>query len=270
MTWNATASQTRRHPTASDRPAELSTADVVRLTGTTSRTLRHYDAIGLLPPSRVGYGGLRFYDSDALVRLQRILLLRELDVPLKGIAAALDGHRDTAAALERHVAELAAERDRLSRLISAVHHTIDAMKKGATPMATKMFDGFDHTQYREEVETRWGKDAYRRSNNWWESLSDADKQGFKNESAALITDWAAVSATSPDVSAPQVRALARRQHAWIAAAWGGKTPGKDAFIGLGDLYVSDPRFGATYTAEGREFAQFVRDAMVDFAEAELD
>ena len=27
-------------------------------------------------------------------------------------------------------------------------------------MAEEMFDGFDHTQYKEEVEERWGKDAY--------------------------------------------------------------------------------------------------------------
>ncbi|MBN8881039.1 MAG: MerR family DNA-binding transcriptional regulator, partial [Salana multivorans] len=47
--------------------------DVVRRTGVTSRTLRHYDAIGLLPPSFVAVGGIRHYDDDALVRLQRIL-----------------------------------------------------------------------------------------------------------------------------------------------------------------------------------------------------
>ena len=27
-------------------------------------------------------------------------------------------------------------------------------------MAEDMFDGFDHTQYKDEVEERWGKDAY--------------------------------------------------------------------------------------------------------------
>jgi len=27
-------------------------------------------------------------------------------------------------------------------------------------MAEKMFDGFDHTRYKDEVEERWGQDAY--------------------------------------------------------------------------------------------------------------
>ena len=61
---------------------EASIQEVARLTGTTSRTLRHYDAIGLLAPSRVGDNGYRWYDDDALVRLQRILLLRDLGLGL--------------------------------------------------------------------------------------------------------------------------------------------------------------------------------------------
>ncbi|MET0954451.1 MAG: MerR family transcriptional regulator, partial [Cryobacterium sp.] len=56
--------------------------DIARLAGTTSRTLRHYGAEGLLPPSRIGQNGYRYYDERALVRLQRILLLRELGLGL--------------------------------------------------------------------------------------------------------------------------------------------------------------------------------------------
>ena len=47
------------------------------MSGVTSRTLRHYDAVGLLPPARVGADGRRHYGRKELLRLQRILLLRE-------------------------------------------------------------------------------------------------------------------------------------------------------------------------------------------------
>ena len=40
-------------------------------------------------------------------------------------------------------------------------------------MAQDMFDGFDHTQYKDEVEQRWGKDAYATSDAWWRGMSDA-------------------------------------------------------------------------------------------------
>ena len=51
--------------------------------GVTSRTLRYYDEIGLLKPSRVGDNGYRYYDDEALLRLQQILLYRELGMPLE-------------------------------------------------------------------------------------------------------------------------------------------------------------------------------------------
>lgn len=36
------------------------------MTGTTSRTLRHYDAIGLLPPTYIADNGYRYYDETGL------------------------------------------------------------------------------------------------------------------------------------------------------------------------------------------------------------
>ena len=61
---------------------QWSIQEVARLTGVTSRTLRHYDAIGLLTPASVGTGGVRWYGERELVRLQRVLVLRGLGVPL--------------------------------------------------------------------------------------------------------------------------------------------------------------------------------------------
>ncbi|MGH9217613.1 MAG: MerR family transcriptional regulator, partial [Acidimicrobiales bacterium] len=65
---------------------EWSIQDLARAAGTTSRTLRHYGEVGLLEPSRVGSNGYRYYDQDSLVRLQRILLLRDLGLGLPAIA----------------------------------------------------------------------------------------------------------------------------------------------------------------------------------------
>ena len=54
---------------------ERSIQELAKLAGTTSRTLRHYDEIGLLKPSSIGANGYRYYDDRSLVRPQRILLL---------------------------------------------------------------------------------------------------------------------------------------------------------------------------------------------------
>lgn len=60
---------------------------VARMSGVTARTLRHYDDIGLLPPSEVGANGYRYYERGQLLRLQHILLLRELGVDLATMTA---------------------------------------------------------------------------------------------------------------------------------------------------------------------------------------
>lgn len=130
--------------------------EVARLTGTTSRTLRHYGDVGLLLPSRVGANGYRYYDEKALSRLQRILLLRELGLGLPTIAQALDGQTEHAEALGAHLEWLRSERDRIDRQIVSVRTTIDRLKGDEQLMAEEMFDGFDHTQYKDEVEERWG------------------------------------------------------------------------------------------------------------------
>ena len=53
------------------------------MSGITSRTLRHYEQVGLLTPASTGANGYRYYGEPELRRLQRILLLRELGVGLE-------------------------------------------------------------------------------------------------------------------------------------------------------------------------------------------
>ena len=109
---------------------EASIQEVARLTGTTSRTLRHYDAIGLLEPSRVGDNGYRWYDDRALVRLQRILLLRGLGLGLPEIRRVLEREQDETAALRHHLDWLRSEQRRLERQAASVERTITARENG--------------------------------------------------------------------------------------------------------------------------------------------
>ncbi len=64
---------------------------VARMAQVSVRTLRHYDSLGLLTPSRVDpVTGYRYYAPDQILRLHRILVLRDLGVPLGRIAGLLD------------------------------------------------------------------------------------------------------------------------------------------------------------------------------------
>ncbi|MHA7146046.1 MerR family transcriptional regulator [Arthrobacter sp. TmT3-37] len=239
---------------------------VARLTGTTSRTLRHYGDVGLLEPSRVGANGYRYYDADTLVRLQRILLLRSLGLPLPVIRDVLDdGSADApAVALRRHLDHLRGEQQRLDRQITAVLTTVEALEQGEEPMPEKMFNGFDHTQYRDEVEQRWGRDAYEQGDSWWRGKSDDEKAAFGDVVAALNAGWTDAAARGVSPAGDEAQALARRHVAWLSSVPGLPT-GDDGSLsaeyirGLGEMYVSDPRFAANYG--GTRGAELVRAAL---------
>ncbi|MFB6610881.1 MerR family transcriptional regulator [Agromyces sp. NPDC056379] len=251
---------------------DWSIQEIAKLAGTTSRTLRHYDDIGLLPPTRIGSNGYRRYDDAALVRLQRILLLRELGLGLPAIGEVLDREASAPHALRSHLEWLRGEQDRLARQIASVEHTIGALEGGERLMAENMFDGFDHTRYKEEVEERWGTDAYAKSDAWWRSMSADEKAEWQQRMSQLGRDWIAAYERGVDPAGDEAQALAQRQFDWLRGipgtpGGGGAGPSKEYFLGLAEMYVADERFGANYG--GRAGAEFVRDAMTAYAEREL-
>lgn len=241
-------------------------ADVARSAGVSSRTLRHYDAVGLLPATATGAGGLRRYDDRALVRLQRILLLRGLGLGLAEIGRVLDGEQDDVAALTAHVEWLEAERDRIARQLAAVRTTITRIGRGDDMNAQDTFDGFDQTRFRQEVEERWGADAWQRGQDWWSSQDAAAKTAFQDEQRAVARDAAALAASGDGPGSEAGTALARRQLDWLRHAPG---PGIDAdrFRTLADMYVQDERFTHAYEWAGAGASRALRDAMHALADA---
>ncbi|MFI9117748.1 MerR family transcriptional regulator [Streptomyces venezuelae] len=245
---------------------EWSIQEIAKKAGTTSRTLRHYGERGLLEPSRIGANGYRYYDQAGLVRLQRILLLRELGLSLPAIAEVLAGQQDTSAALRTHLALLEQERERIGRQIASVRTTLHKTEKGEELMADEVFDGFDHTVHEKEVTERWGREAYEKGDRWWRSLSAERKKAFMDEQAGIARDFARALQRGLAADSDEVQALARRQVAWLSST---TTPTKEYVIGLGRMYVDDPRFTAHYDKHGEGTAVLVRDAMEIYAERNL-
>jgi MerR family transcriptional regulator, thiopeptide resistance regulator len=248
---------------------EWSIVEIARLAGTTSRTLRHYGDVGLLMPSRIGSNGYRYYDSDALVRLQRILLLRELGLGLPAIGDVLAGQSDSSRALTNHLGWLEQERERLDRQIASVENTLADLETGKELMAERMFDGFDHRQYRAEVELRWGAEAYRASDAWWRSKSKDEQRAYQAQHAAIADDYQRARDSGELVDSDTVQAIVARHVDWLnlaAASTGGEITAV-RLRGYGDMYVSDPRFAANYG--GEEGAEFVRRAFIHYAARSL-
>ena len=165
-------------------------------------------------PPPAAHNGYRHYDQASLVRLQRILLLRELGLGLPAIAEVLD--RETEAGRPWPATSRGCGRSRTGwRGRSRRSKTIEALKVGGEIMAENMFDGFDHTQYKDEVEQRWGKDAYARQRRLvaWDERRTRRRRG--SSGAAPRRDWiaAAESGIAPDSA--EAQALAKRHVEWL-------------------------------------------------------
>lgn len=253
-----------------------STQQVAQIAGTTSRTLRYYDSINLLHPAEVGTNGYRYYDVTALRKLQRILLLRELGLGLPEIQRILDRQTDERTALTTHLKLLKEEKERVGRLITSVEFTLNnlhpreesVLEKAFIMNIQKMFDGFDPTKYKEEVEQRWGKAAYSRSPTWYDSMSAHEQEEWKGVIARLNADWQEVFKDphiAPD--SPQAQTIAGRHVAWLADfSKNSRAIPADAFEqyvrGLAAMYPQDERFAVNYG--GKEGAEFVRDALLHY------
>ena len=112
-------------------------SQVAKLTGVSIRTLKYYDEIGVLKPSKLTPAGYRLYDEHALQNLQQILFFRELDFPLKDIIEIMQKPDfDKIAAFKKQKELLLLKRNRIDRLIQL----LEQLEKGEECMSFKEFD----------------------------------------------------------------------------------------------------------------------------------
>ena len=58
-----------------------------------TKTLRHYEKIGMLPPAARSENGYRTYTAEALQTARLIVMLRRLELPLETIRKILEDDR---------------------------------------------------------------------------------------------------------------------------------------------------------------------------------
>jgi DNA-binding transcriptional MerR regulator len=82
------------------------------------KTVRYYDEVGLLKPARVdNWTNYRYYDTDQLMILQKIIVMKQAGLTIKDIQAILNGG-DTLAMLQKTRTELAKRKELLTEDIA--------------------------------------------------------------------------------------------------------------------------------------------------------
>ena len=248
---------------------------VARLSGVSVRTLHHYDEVGLLKPASVGANGYRYYGREELLRLQQILFHRELGFSLEEIARVLDAQGfDRVAALKAHRARLEAETKRYRQLVRTIDQTLAALEGDGTMEDKAMYRGFDPEKqagYEKELVEKHGPSMQKHIDDAKAGMAgwkQADFDAMQAEADAIEAGMAKALADGLPADSAAVTALMRRQHAWIGKSWDKPAPAQ-AFKGLGQMYVDDPRFRERYDGRQAGLAEYMAAAMRSFAEREL-
>ena len=230
------------------------------LAGVSARTLHYYDQIGLLQPTRVGENGYRYYGEEALLRLQQILLYRQLDMPLENIKTII-GRRDfdILSTLERHKEDLLTRIKQLERLISTVDLTINHLKGNADMSKKQLFEGLSEEQqaeYEKEAMQTYDPATVKASNKKWKGYSAAEKQRIVDEGNAVYQDM--LLAMPKGASSAEAQAGVERWRRHMEYFW---TPDEEQLLGLAELYNNDPRFKANFDKVDPRLAEFMQAAV---------
>jgi MerR family transcriptional regulator, thiopeptide resistance regulator len=243
------------------RPCHIKEA--ARLAGVSVRTLHHYDAIGLLVPKVRSAAGYRLYDRDDLLRLQQILIGRELGLTLQEIGRLLDDPGfDFAQTLRSQRLQLQGRAERTAAMLRAVDAALAILESGTgdTMEMKTLFEGFDPSAHEDETRQRWGNtEAYKESARRTPSYSAQDWARFKAEQAAIHGDAAAAMTAGTPPGDPAAMDVAER-HRLLIDRWFYPCS-KTIHRGLADMYEADARFADNIDRHGKGLTAFLAAAI---------
>jgi DNA-binding transcriptional MerR regulator len=243
----------------------LTIGELAKLTGITVRALHHYDELGLVVPSQRSAAGYRLYGDGDVLRLQEVLMFRELGLPLAEIAKVLaDPEHRRVDALKQHRELVAAKRGRLDVLLAAIDAAL-AIEEGHTmqdEQVKSLFEGFDHEAYADEAERQWGdSEAFKESARRSKRYGKAEWDAIRREGEAIYARFAELMREGAAASDARVRGIVEAHRAHIDRWFYPCSPKMQR--GLAELYVGDPRFTANIDKLAPGLAQYIHDAIVD-------
>lgn len=238
--------------------------EVSRISGVSVRTLHHYDAIGLLKPTRVTEAGYRLYDEKALERLQIILLFREFEFPLKEIRGILDSPDfDPVQALDAQIHLLELKRKHLDTVIA---YARQIQETGVIKMDFTPFDQTELEQYAAEAKRRWGAtQAYQEFEAKTAGQAPAQAQADGGALMEIFARFGTIRSQSP--ASEQAQNLVAQLQSFISRHY--YTCTKPILQGLGQIYIAgDSMTDNIDKAGGKGTAAFVNAAIEIYCKEE--
>ncbi len=229
--------------------------ELSELAGVSARTLRYYDAIGLLKPLYVNEAGYRFYGESEVAVLQQILFYKERGFDLKQIQKAIyEADFDIVEALEDHLLALENQRKHMEALIWTVKQTLKSMKGECKMKDNEKFQAFKESmiheneeKYGEEIREKYGDSEVDASNQKMLNMSEEEWKHFKDLEEEIKN--ALKKGVGEEISADSAEAenIVKLHKEWLCMTLKQYSP--EIHKGIASMYTADERFKAYYDAE---------------------
>ena len=246
-----------QEPQATRKPKTI--GQLAEQSGTSARTLRYYEDLGILAPQR-GPNGYRLYGPCDERRLAQVMAMRACGLPLGTIARLLqDPDASVHAALLDHLRTLRAQGKSLEAALQRTQAAIDALERIDTMKTEDAFEelkrqgleGFER-EYGQEARARYGSDAIEEANARMMALT-RDEWDAKELLEESIKVQLRLAMATGDAGSPESQELVRMHERWIGIHWG-EGYAEDAYLGLVRGYLDDPRFVSYYDGAAGEGA----------------
>ena len=240
---------------------------LARLAGVTTRTLRYYDEIGLLEPTRISMSGYRIYQEEEVNKLQEILFYREMDLPLATIRELMTApNHNRAGTLKAHLKELKAQQEQLQLVIANVEKTIEREEGKRTMTDHEKFEGLkkrlleeNEEKYGEEIRKSYGEECVEGSNRKMMNLTEEGYNEMNLLAEQILSSLEEAVRNNADPKSEAGLHIALLHRKWLSFPWTSYT--LEAHRGVVDMYLADSRFTKYYDRNLPGCAKFLRDAV---------
>ncbi|WP_315582831.1 MerR family transcriptional regulator [Actinomyces viscosus] len=241
----------------------MTVGEVSTLLGVSVRALHHWDASGLVSPSRRSDAGYRLYCEADVMRIQQVLVYRQTGMTLAGIKEVLDDpDTDAITHLRRQREILQGQVSHLQRMLRSIDTVMEIQLLGARISVAEMVKiwGTDWDPvYIEEAHTRWGD-----TEEWAESarrkarMSRSDWERAHEETVALEAALVEAMRSGVEPGSPEANALAQ-WHRRDLNRWFEVSISKQVLIARN--YVADERYARYYDKRAPGLAAWLKDVI---------
>ena len=228
----------------------------------TVRTLRHWEAQGLLAPTARSWSNYRLYSPEDCARVQMIVIYRATGMKLMDIKFLLDSGDTAVEHLKRQRESLLAQRRETDAMIEALDILLeDAMNdKGLTVEEIgEILGEANFAAHQSEAEERYGDtDDWRESRERTASWQSADWR--RNAERFHDIERRMIDAIRDGAAPDSERAAGLvEEHREALSEFFPVTPAKHYIMSR--AYIHDERFREHYDSQQAGFAQWLADAI---------